>query len=156
MDVSPNPYTNDVILVTSNLTYGGVLQINRSVAAPLTNGQSFKLFNAATYSGSFASIATTAAGQFITWNTNQLPVSGTISVASATANNPTNITATVSGGTVQLTWPGDHLGWTLQTNSVGLAATGSWFPVPGSASVTNITVTINHSLTNVFYRLAYP
>jgi len=70
--------------------------------------------------------------------------------------NPTNITATVSGSSLNLSWPADHLGWTLQTNCVGLAATNQWFPYPGSASVTNVTVIINHSATNVFYRMTYP
>ena len=70
--------------------------------------------------------------------------------------NPTNITAVVTGSTLSLTWPGDHLGWTLQTNSVGLASTGSWFPYPGSASVTNVNITINPAKANVFFRLVYP
>jgi autotransporter-associated beta strand protein len=69
---------------------------------------------------------------------------------------PTNITAVVTGSTLSLTWPGDHLGWTLQTNSVGLTSTGSWFPYPGSASVTNVNITINPAQPNVFFRLVYP
>ncbi len=80
-------------------------------------------------------------------------------VASATpfvALNPTNITVSVTGNQLTLSWPADHLGWTLQTNSVGLTATSSWVPLPGSASVTSEVITINPSNTNVFYRLVYP
>ena len=31
-----------------------------------------------------------------------------------------------------LSWPADHIGWGLQSNSVGLMAPGSWFAVAGS------------------------
>lgn len=70
--------------------------------------------------------------------------------------NPTNITAAVLGDTLNLSWPADHLGWTLQTNSVGLAATNQWFPCPGSSLVTNVTIKPNLYATNVFYRMIYP
>jgi hypothetical protein len=55
---------------------------------------------------------------------------------------------------LSLAWP-TNLGWTLQTNSVGLAASNQWFPYPGSASVTNVNITINPSQTNVFFRMVY-
>lgn len=70
--------------------------------------------------------------------------------------NPTNITFNVSGSTLNLSWPPDHKGWTLQTNAVGVANTNQWFPYPGSSSVTNVVVTINPSKANVFFRLVYP
>jgi autotransporter-associated beta strand protein len=81
---------------------------------------------------------------------------GSLVVSSSVNTNPTNITAVVTGSTLSLTWPGDHLGWTLQTNSVDLANTNDWFPYPGSASVTNVNITINPAQTNVFFRLVYP
>ncbi len=77
-------------------------------------------------------------------------------ITSTVATNPTNITATVSGSTLTLTWPGDHLGWTLQTNALDLANTNDWFAYPGSATVTNVNITMDPSLTNVFFRLISP
>ncbi len=77
-------------------------------------------------------------------------------VPSSVNTNPTNITAIVTGNTLSLTWPGDHLGWTLQTNSVDLANTNYWFAYPGSASVTNVNITIDPAKPNVFFRLVYP
>jgi len=59
-----------------------------------------------------------------------------------------------SGTNLSFSWPGDHLGWWLQTNSVGLTASNSWFTYPGSSSVTNITVPVGTS-GNVFFRLTY-
>ena len=65
----------------------------------------------------------------------------------AIASNPTNITFSVSGNTLSLSWPSDHLGWILQSNSVGLTATSSWFnyPANGSVDVTNVNITIDHT-----------
>jgi hypothetical protein len=71
------------------------------------------------------------------------------------ATNPTNITAKVTGNTLALTWPGDHLGWTLQTNAVDLANPSDWYPYPGSVSVTNVNIAIDPKQKNVFYRLKY-
>ena len=69
---------------------------------------------------------------------------------------PTNFTASVSGNTLNLSWPANHLGWTLQTNSVSLAASNQWFPYPGSTAVTNLTINIDSTKTNVFFRMVYP
>ena len=50
------------------------------------------------------------------------------------ATNPTNITSTVSGNVLSLTWPADHIGWHLQvqTNSLtaGLVRAGRTLPAP--------------------------
>ena len=77
-------------------------------------------------------------------------------VASSVNLTPTNISATVSGNSLNLSWPADHLGWTLQTNSVGLTATNQWFAYPGSAAVTNVSIPFDHAMTNVFFRMVYP
>jgi hypothetical protein len=76
-------------------------------------------------------------------------------IVSHMATNPTNITAKVTGNTLALTWPGDHLGWTLQTNAVDLANPSDWYPYPGSVSVTNVNIAIDPKQKNVFYRLKY-
>jgi hypothetical protein len=60
----------------------------------------------------------------------------------------------VSGSTLSLGWP-TNLGWTLQTNSVGLTAANQWFTYPGSATTTNVNITINPAKTNVFFRMVY-
>lgn len=96
-----------------------------------------------------------------TWN-NTLASNGRITVQTATPavnTNPTNITAVVSGNTLELSWPPDHKGWTLQTNAVGIAAAGAWFDYPpdtGSRDTNKVTFTIDRTKTNVFFRLVYP
>ena len=86
---------------------------------------------------------------------------GSLLVPSSLASNPTNITFSVTGNTLAMTWPGDHLGWILQSQTnalnVGLnLSTNDWFDVAGSSSVTNTTITINPANPTVFYRLRHP
>jgi hypothetical protein len=69
-----------------------------------------------------------------------------------------NFTASVSGSghTLNFSWAADHKGWQLYTNSVGLTATGSWYPVPGSANGTSQSITVDPTQPNVFFQLRYP
>ena len=81
--------------------------------------------------------------------------------AISTATNPTNITATVSGNQLNLSWPVDHTGWRLlvQTNHLakGVSAnTNDWMTVPGSTATYHTNFTILPTLPTEFYRLVYP
>jgi len=84
-----------------------------------------------------------------------LPANITVTNAVSVASNPTNILATVNGNSLILTWPADHLGWTLQVQSNSLSAGigTNWIDVPGSASVSAVTNLINQTNGAVFYRL---
>lgn len=62
------------------------------------------------------------------------------------------ISFTVSSSQVMLTWPGNYLGWLLQSNATGLAS-GNWVIVPNSGNATNYPITLNPASPNVFYRL---
>jgi hypothetical protein len=68
---------------------------------------------------------------------------------------PSNIVFGVSGGALNLAWPG-HLGWILQSNSVSVASPANWFAVPGSSAETNLSITLDPSRANVFFRLVRP
>ncbi|MGH7951507.1 MAG: hypothetical protein ACREFE_06270, partial [Limisphaerales bacterium] len=70
--------------------------------------------------------------------------------------SPTNIVVSAGvGNQITLTWPLDHTGWQLQSNSVGLTATGAWFTVTGSTTTNQMTITPDMTRSNVFYRLFY-
>ena len=71
---------------------------------------------------------------------------------------PPIISIRVSGNTLTLSWPTDHLGWTLQTqtNSLAKGLGNNWVAVPGSGSATNATITINPANPAVFFRLRSP
>jgi autotransporter-associated beta strand protein len=88
--------------------------------------------------------------------TNLLAVNGSIKVlsgASPVDPTPTNLTASVSGNQLTLSWPASHTGWDLQTNAVDVANPAFWFTYPGSSATNQVTVTLDPSQTNVFYRL---
>jgi hypothetical protein len=72
-----------------------------------------------------------------------------------TTDNPTNITASVSSNTLTISWPADHLGWTIQAQTNGLSA-GQWFDLPGSDVVNAVFIPIDPAIPSVFYRLSQP
>ena len=80
----------------------------------------------------------------------------TVSTDPTTANFAATVTGTTGSRTFNFTWDPGHQGWQLYTNSVGLTAADSWFPVPGSAAVTNESIPIDPAQTNVFFQLRYP
>jgi hypothetical protein len=90
-------------------------------------------------------------------NVSSLSVDLVITSAPSVINpNPTNITTTVSGNQITLSWPSSHIGWLLQSNSVSLANTGAWATVAGSGSTNQFTYSIDSTKTNVFFRMLKP
>ena len=74
------------------------------------------------------------------------------------ALNPTNLMARVSAGNLILSWPADHLGWTLQwqTNSLARGLGTNWLNLPGSSIINVLTNPIYPASGSTFYRLASP
>lgn len=68
----------------------------------------------------------------------------------------TNIAVSLTGNHLTLTWPTNYLGWMLQSNSAGMEMSADWFTVPGSVGTNRFQITINPSVTNVFYRMESP
>ena len=145
--------TNDLITGITTANYGGTLVVTNvtSDATPLAAGDTFTLFSAGTHSGSFTSIVGSPGTGLVYSFTN-----GVLSVAATMASNPTNITFNVSGGSLSLSWPADHLGWMVQSNSVDLAVPADWYDISNTASGTSYSITIDASKPNVFYRLRQP
>lgn len=83
---------------------------------------------------------------------------GNLVIGPAIATNPTNITFSVVSGKLALSWPADHLGWILQsqTNSLTVGISSNWLDVAGSASITSTNITINPAVPTTFYRLRLP
>jgi hypothetical protein len=79
-----------------------------------------------------------------------------LQVARTVNTTPTNIVASVSGGLLTLSWPRDHIGWTLQAQTNTIASglhTANWVDVPGSTTVRAYFTPIDPSKGTVFYRL---
>ena len=80
MEIDKTAGTNDLLGGAASVTYGGTLVIsNRS--ATLANNDSFKLFDAASYSGAFSSINPPIPGNGLEWDTSDLTNNGTLKVA---------------------------------------------------------------------------
>jgi fibronectin-binding autotransporter adhesin len=152
------PSSDQLPSALGTITYGGTLSVT-NIGPALQAGDSFQLFPSSVTAFTAISLASTDAnGKLYTWN-NKVAVDGSIqvlTVQNAVNTTPTNITFSVVGNSLKLSWPSDHLGWTLKTNAVGLTDTNAWFPYPGSAQLTNVTITIDPAKTNVYFQLVYP
>ena len=153
VSIDPGFSTNDVLNASGALTYGGTLQLNASGATPLTAGSAFKLFNFGSQSGSFSTISGTP-GSGLGWTFN--PTTGVATVVSLLPSTPTNVTATVSGNVLSLSWPASYQGWLLQSNSVSLTVPADWYDISNTAAGSSYNITINPGQANVFYRLRHP
>jgi len=150
----------DLITVSGNpINYSGALVVTNA-GANLVANDVFKLFAASSFSGTFTLLSQTP-GQIVTWDTSRLTTDGTIKVLTAGPSiptTPTNITVTVSGGIIQVSWPTNYTGWRLeaQTNTLSVGLSNNWGTWPGSTSVNVINMPIDPAAPTVFFRLVYP
>jgi fibronectin-binding autotransporter adhesin len=154
-DASP---ANDEFAAPSiTVNSGATLTVFNIGSTNLAAGDSFTLFSTP-MSGTFATVTLPALPAGNLYWTNRLAVNGSIAVAatgSVINPNSTNITTSVSGGNLTLSWPQDHTGWTLQaqTNPPGVGLGTTWFDVGGSVSTNSITVPLISTNGSVFFRL---
>ena len=124
----------------------------------LGTNDTFKLFSATSYSGAFAGVSPAQPRPGLAWNTNTLPMDGTLRLVQTVDTTPTNITAVLSGSALTLSWPADHTGWRLQTqtNALTVGLGTNWVDVPGATATNQMSFTIDPANGSVFYRLIYP
>jgi autotransporter-associated beta strand protein len=149
--------TNGTMMVSPST----VIKVNNT-GATLTSGIHPLIGAAATgnlgkITGAFPAVVLTGNGA-VAATTLQINGAGGLDllVASTIASNSTNINFTISGGTLTLTWPADHLGWIAQSNAVDLSLSNFWFDIAGSQTATNLVIPINPAAPQVYYRLRYP
>jgi fibronectin-binding autotransporter adhesin len=123
------------------------------------NAATFQLFN---HPVNFPSVTLPTLTGTNLW-INNLAVDGSLTLVAPvfvpTVNtNPTNITTSVSGGNLTLTWPSDHTGWRLQTqtNSITAGLGTNWLDVAGATATNQVVVPINSTNGSVFFRMVYP
>ncbi|MFO1489264.1 MAG: autotransporter-associated beta strand repeat-containing protein, partial [Verrucomicrobiota bacterium] len=158
-----NAQTSDKISAGGAITVnGGTLNLT-NLGPDLITGDVFQVFNQATI-GNFSITNLPGSNVLNTveyvW-TNKLAIDGTLVLlqgASPLASYSTNITATVAGDTITVSWPSTHLGWQLavQTNSINVGLANNWVTNLGTASVTSTNFPINPANGAVFYRLVRP
>jgi fibronectin-binding autotransporter adhesin len=159
LDATNTPNSSE--FVCSNIKVDSTATLVVTNWSGLVNGTTFTLFSKPITG--FASVSLPATDPTGTTNytwANNLSVNGTITLTaggvSPIASNPTNIVFSVSGGNLTLSWPADHTGWYLQsqTNSVSKGLGTNWVDVPGSSTLNSITVPINAANPAIFYRMS--
>ena len=152
--------TNDIVQAGGNITYGGTLNLANISGSPLAVGNSFQVFSAATYTGSFANITPATPGAGLAWDTTQLN-SGVIKVAVG-SSQPVIGSTKISGGNLIFSGTGGtaNVSYSVLTttnlatplSNWTLLSTGS-FDGNGAFSVTN---TINSGSAQSFYTIRTP
>jgi autotransporter-associated beta strand protein len=158
MEISKGAATSADKLIIANqpLTYAGTLTVTNIGTNALAAGDAFTLFGAASFGGSFAASNWPPLPAGLGWSFTS--ANGVLSVLQVAAVNPTNLLWAVSNGSLSLSWPADHLGWRLetQTNALGRGLGTNWFTVPGSTNATSFSVPLAPAAPAIFYRLVYP
>lgn len=150
--------TNDILTATS-IVLGGTLTVT-NVGPNLVAGDRFVLFNGP-IAGTFSTVnlPENLGNVTYTW-TNKTAIDGSIQVLTVVTVNqtPTNIVTSVSGNTLTLSWPADHIGWRLQvqTNSLATGLNTNWSDVAGAAATNSVDTAIDTVNGTVFYRMIYP
>jgi autotransporter-associated beta strand protein len=176
--------TNTILLKTgagtmvlaSNLNYAGNTTVSNGVLSldypDLATNSTVTIATSATLNLNFTNgdtntvgtlilNGTTAAAGLHNASTDPAYITGTGSllVPSAVTINPYpgTIQTSISGNTLNLAWP-TNAGWLLQvqTNSIQVGVGTNWVTLPGSGTITNLSVTINPTNGTVFYRMVHP
>ncbi len=143
--------THDLFTAQSSVTYGGTLTVT-NLSGTLALGDNFTLFTPGASASNFSNIVGSP-GPGLGYSF----ANGVLSVVNGIPTTPTNITFSVSGNVLTLSWPPSYKGWTLQaqTNSLSVGLGTNWVNVPNSASVISTNITMNPATPAVFYRLMY-
>jgi autotransporter-associated beta strand protein len=159
MDLDAALDTNDVLRATA-ITFGGVLRFE-NVTGTLSAGDSFKLFDATTYNGSFASVtpATPAAG--LTWDLSTLSTDGTVRVQAGSAR-PQIATTGLSNGAFVFSGSGGSPNATyhvISSTNIALPLI-NWTPVLtntfDAAGNFNVSIVVDPNTNQRFFLLQVP
>lgn len=151
---------SDRVTGLTGASYGGSLVLTNAGTNALQVDDTFVLFSATpgTYSGAFGSIAAPAG---YTFDTSKLTVDGSVKVTGVPGSlptTPTNVSYSLAGNQLTLSWPANYQGWVLQsqTNPATVGLSNNWVDVPGSADGVSTTVPFDPAQGSVFFRLRYP
>jgi hypothetical protein len=145
----------DQLVCSGSLVFGGTLVVT-NYAGEFLLGDSFPLFTAASFAGTFNQLELPPLGPELGWQFDA--GNGQLSVVSTLSLAPTEISAARVGNTLQITWPSSHIGWRLeaQTNAAGTGLGAVWFDVPNANLTNEVALPIDLLNGSVFFRLVYP
>jgi autotransporter-associated beta strand protein len=154
-----NAQTADRLISGGTITYGGSLLVT-NIGPALQVNDTFQVFPSGVtgFGANIAIASTDATGNTYTWQ-NDIGTLGSVKVLGVTSPvnpNPTNIVAIVSSGSLNLSWPEDHIGWSLQaqTNGLSVGLSNNWTTL-GYEGTNEVTIPIDAVNPAVFYRLFY-
>jgi autotransporter-associated beta strand protein len=161
MELNKTALTNDSVNAWQSLTLGGTLIVT-NLSGTLAAGDSFKLFDAVGFSGSFNTVILPVLNAGLAW-TNQLSTSGTIAVISTTPASPP-VFGSVSAAGNNLVMSGSN--GTPNASFYTLAATNVTLPLANWSRVAtnqfdangyfNLTNPVDPATPQLFYRLQLP
>jgi len=147
---------NDQIQAGASLTYGGTLNLVNISGASYAAGNSFQIFSAASYHGSFGSISPATPGAGLAWDTSQLNI-GFINVIASGGAGPLITNPKVAGGNFIFTGTGGTANNNYVVYTSTNLASGVWTPLitntfdsSGNFGVTNA---ISTTTPKMFYRI---
>ena len=152
--------TVPLINATGALTVNGSSAFVIATNNAITSAGVYPLIKYGSLSGSFT-LATTPTN-FVATLTNDVSngwIALNVTSAVSPVNlSPTNITFTVTGNQLVLSWPADHTGWSLQaqTNSLTTGLGTNWVTISNSNLSNSYTNTISPANGTVFYRMFHP
>ncbi|HEX3719953.1 MAG TPA: autotransporter-associated beta strand repeat-containing protein [Verrucomicrobiae bacterium] len=153
-----NKATNEAVQVAVNLGPGVTAAEMIELTGPALDSTNDYTIGGAeieangSWAGGVQSVIPATNGQL----TIQVPPISAILLNPILTGTGTNLTFSVSGNQLNLSWPSNYIGWLLQSNSLGLALSNDWMTVPGSASTNSVQITIAPRTTNVFFRMTHP
>ncbi len=156
MEINRNNAPNaDSLTISGNpLTYNGTLTVN-NLGPALVAGDTFQLFNASDYSGTFSTVTLPTLSTNLAWN-NTLASNGSISVISTLAPSAPPISFSQTGDQLTLSWNSTTFpGYSVQAQTNGAGLGDTWSDT-GSGTVSPYTTTIDPANPSVFFRLFKP
>ncbi|HEY3762035.1 MAG TPA: polysaccharide lyase family protein [Verrucomicrobiae bacterium] len=148
------PRTNSAVQILGALTEGGTLNVTNN-GGNFAAGDSFKLFNAASFSGAFAGFTLPALPGNLAWNTSALATSGTLSVVALTSPKISGIQ--ISGSNLVISGSGGVSNWPYYVLIATNLVSAPWTPIStntfdgaGAFIFTNV---VNPGQPEFFYQL---
>jgi len=131
MEIDKTAHTNDLITGVGQLSFGGTLQVSLLNGTTLAAGDSFRLFSASNYAGTFATIIPPTPGAGLAWETQTLYSNGVLTIGGvpqivslttnrmALAGSTVNFSVVATGGTPTLDyqWLFNNNPLSVQTNA---------------------------------------
>ena len=126
VQVRHSPRTNDVAIVTGTFAEAGTLIVSDDGAGGFTTSDSFKFFNAGSFSGAFTNFVLPTLTVNLAWNTGALKTSGTLSIIALTS--PVISGVRLSGTKLVISGAGGPASWPYLVLSATNLAAPQWTP----------------------------